>query len=174
MDNNQYNIAIDDAWFTVSQLDEGTFAISEYGHWEKVHSFLLIGDERAALIDTGLGIDDMRRMTDQLTDLPIMVLTTHVHADHIGSHGQYGEIYVHEAEEDWLVSGIKKLSIEQIRKDISRDITRPVPASFDPAAYTLIGAADRPASGWGRHRARRAKSGHLPYAGPFARTYCGI
>lgn len=136
MENHQHNVVIDDAWFTVSQLDESTFAISEYGHWERVHSFLLIGSERAALIDTGLGIDNMRRMTDQLTDLPVMVLTTHVHADHIGSHGQYGEIYVHEAEEDWLVSGIKKLSIEQIRKDISRDITRPVPASFDPATYT--------------------------------------
>lgn len=136
MENNQYNVVIDDAWFTVSKLDEATYAISEYGHWEKVHSFLLIGSERAALIDTGLGIDNMRRMTDQLTELPIMVLTTHVHADHIGSHGQFREIYVHEAEEDWLVSGIKKLSIEQIRKDISRDITRPVPASFDPSTYT--------------------------------------
>ncbi|TVX93508.1 MBL fold metallo-hydrolase [Paenibacillus agilis] len=136
MQSTQYPIVIDDPWFTVSKLDETTFAISEYGHWEKVHSFLLIGQERAALIDTGLGIDNMKRMTDQLTDLPIIVLTTHVHADHIGSHGQYEEIYVHEAEEDWLVSGIKKLSIEQIRKDISRDITRPVPASFDPETYT--------------------------------------
>ncbi|GAB6926855.1 MBL fold metallo-hydrolase [Paenibacillus sp. JCM 10914] len=136
MEHNQPNVVIEDAWFTVSKLDDTTFAISEYGHWEKVHSFLLIGDERAALIDTGLGIDNMKRMTDQLTDLPIMVLTTHVHADHIGSHGQYENIYVHEAEEDWLVSGIKKLSIEQIRKDISRDITRPVPASFNPATYT--------------------------------------
>lgn len=145
MDNNQYTIVIDDAWFTVSQLDEGTFAISEYGHWEKVHSFLLIGDERAALIDTGLGIDDMRRMTDQLTDLPIMVLTTHVHADHIGSHGLYGEIYVHEAEEDWLVSGIKKLSIEQIRKDISRDITRPVPALPSIRQRTPLIGGGRPA-----------------------------
>lgn len=136
MEHNQHQVVINDAWFTVTKLDDTTFAISEFGHWEKVHSFLLIGDERAALIDTGLGIDNMKRMTNQLTDLPIMVLTTHVHADHIGSHGQYEEIYVHEAEEDWLVSGIKKLSIEQIRKDISRDITRPVPASFDPAAYT--------------------------------------
>ncbi|OMF78136.1 MBL fold metallo-hydrolase [Paenibacillus glucanolyticus] len=136
MEHKPYQVVIDDVWFTVSKLDDATFAISEYGHWEKVHSFLLIGDERAALIDTGLGIDNMKRMTDQLTDLPIMVLTTHVHADHIGSHGQYEDIYVHEAEEDWLVSGIKKLSVEQIRKDISRDITRPVPASFDPAAYT--------------------------------------
>lgn len=136
MYTDKYPIVIDDEWFTVSKVDEATYAISEFGHWEKVHSFLLIGSERAALIDTGLGIDNIKRMTDQLTHLPILVVTTHVHADHIGSHGQYDEIYVHEAEQDWLVSGIKKLSIEQIRKDISRDITRPVPAAFDPVTYT--------------------------------------
>lgn len=132
----KYPIVIDDAWFTVSKLDDCTFAISEYGHWERVHSFLLIGRERAALIDTGLGIDDITRMTSQLTSLPITVLTTHVHWDHIGSHRKFDRIYVHEAEEDWLVSGIKGLPIEQIRKDASRDITRPVPSAFDPAAYT--------------------------------------
>lgn len=88
MKSTQYPFVIDAAWFTVLKLDETTFAISEYGHWEKVHSFLLIGTERAALIGTGLGSDNTKRMTDQLTDLHIIVLTTHVHADHIGNHGQ--------------------------------------------------------------------------------------
>ncbi|GAB3061795.1 MBL fold metallo-hydrolase [Virgibacillus ainsalahensis] len=124
-----------DTWFTVQKIDDRTFAISEYGHWEKVHSFLLIGEERAVLIDTGLGIDYIKRITEQLTQLPIIVITTHVHVDHIGSHGEFTEIYVHKAEEDWLVNGIKGLPIEQIRKDIGRDITKPAPASFDPATY---------------------------------------
>ncbi|EPY07387.1 beta-lactamase domain-containing protein [Paenibacillus alvei TS-15] len=132
----KYPIVIDDPWFTVSKLDDSTFAISEYGHWERVHSFLLIGSERAALIDTGLGIDDITRMTSQLTSLPITVLTTHVHWDHIGSHGKFEHIYVHALDEDWLVNGIKGLPIEQVRIDVSRDITRPVPPTFDPAAYT--------------------------------------
>lgn len=127
---------IKDSWFTVQQIDETTFAISEYGHWEKVHSFLLIGKERAALIDTGLGIDNIKRITNQLTDLPIVVITTHVHADHIGGHGLFDTILVHEAEEDWLKSGIKGLSIEQIRKDIGRDITKPTPVQFNPDTYT--------------------------------------
>ncbi|WP_096440018.1 MBL fold metallo-hydrolase [Alteribacter populi] len=126
---------IKDAWFTVQQITKDTFAISEYGHWEKVHSFLLLGEERAALIDTGLGIENMKRMTDQLTSLPIVVLTTHVHWDHIGSHGEFDKIYVHEAEEDWLVNGIKKLPIEQIRKDVARDITKPVPEAFNSETY---------------------------------------
>jgi glyoxylase-like metal-dependent hydrolase (beta-lactamase superfamily II) len=127
---------IQDPWFTVEEIDSTTFAISEYGHWEKVHSFLLIGSEKAALIDTGLGIDNMKRITDQLTDLPIVVITTHVHADHIGSHGEYDTILVHEAEEGWLIHGIKGLSIDQIRKDIGRDITKPTPKSFNPSTYT--------------------------------------
>ncbi|MDV2582370.1 MBL fold metallo-hydrolase [Alkalibacillus haloalkaliphilus] len=126
---------IQDSWFTVTQIDRKTFAISEFGHWEKVHSYLLIGEKKAALIDTGLGIDNIKRITDQLTSLPIMVITTHVHWDHIGSHGEYKEIFVHKDEEDWLVNGIKKLPIEQVRKDVGRDITIPTPDSFNPETY---------------------------------------
>ncbi|MEG0258918.1 MAG: MBL fold metallo-hydrolase [Lysinibacillus sp.] len=126
---------INDPWFTVRKIDEKTFAISELGHWEKVHSFLLLGDKKAALIDTGLGIDNMKRITDQLTDLPIDILTTHVHSDHIGSHGMYDNIFVHEYERDWLVHGIVGLSLEQIRANTARDISIPTPESFNPANY---------------------------------------
>lgn len=124
-----------DSWFTVQQIDCNTYAISEYGHWEKVHSFLLLGNQKAALIDTGLGIDNIKRITDQLTTLSIDVITTHVHTDHIGSHGEFERIFVHEEDKDWLVNGIKGLSIEQIRKDISRDITLPLPSNFNADTY---------------------------------------
>ncbi|SEJ55118.1 Glyoxylase, beta-lactamase superfamily II [Bhargavaea ginsengi] len=126
---------IRDDWFTVQKIDSDTYAISEYGHWEKVHSFLLVGRDKAILIDTGLGIGNIRTITDQLTDLPVEVLTTHVHADHIGSHGQFDKFYVHEDELDWIVNGIKGRTDEQIRKDMTRDITIPTPSGFDPEAY---------------------------------------
>lgn len=124
-----------DDWFTVEKIDESTYAISEYGHWEQVHSFLLLGKKKAMLIDTGLGIDNIKRMTDQITNLPVFIMTTHVHWDHIGSHGQFDEIYVHEGDKDWLVNGINGLPIEQIRKDVGRDITKPTPKTFDLATY---------------------------------------
>lgn len=126
---------MNDSWFTVTAIDNSTFAISEYGHWEQVHSFLLLGADKAALIDTGLGIGNIRTITDQLTTLPIDVLTTHVHTDHIGSHGEFERIYVHEADQNWLVHGIQGLSLEQIRRDVSRDITRPTPETFAPSTY---------------------------------------
>jgi hypothetical protein len=50
---------IKDSWFTVQTIDDKTYAISECGHWEKVHSFLLIGENKAVLIDTGLVIDSI-------------------------------------------------------------------------------------------------------------------
>ncbi|WP_373457772.1 MBL fold metallo-hydrolase [Paenibacillus wynnii] len=112
-----------------------TFAISEYGHWEKVHSYLVIGDEYAALIDTGIGICNIKRVVDQLTSLPIKVITTHVHWDHIGNHGLFDEIYVHEFEKDWLENGMPGLPIEVIRRDVIRDITKPLPESFKIEEY---------------------------------------
>lgn len=30
---------VDGTWFTVETIDNRTYAISEYGHWEKAHSF---------------------------------------------------------------------------------------------------------------------------------------
>ena len=43
-------------WFTVDSIDESTYIISENRHWEETHCYLLIGTDRAVLVDTGLGI----------------------------------------------------------------------------------------------------------------------
>lgn len=123
-------MAVSDSWFTVEAIDGSTYAISEYGHWEKVHSYLLLGQDYAALIDTGIGIGNMKKVVEQLTSLPIKVITTHVHWDHIGSHQHFNEIYVHELEADWLINGIPGLPLEQIRRDVGRDLTLPLPKGF--------------------------------------------
>lgn len=39
---------LQDPWFTVTPIDPGTYAISEYGHWEEVHSYLVVGERSAA------------------------------------------------------------------------------------------------------------------------------
>ena len=128
-------VTVSDNWFTVEQIDNTTYAISEYGHWEKVHSYLLLGEKTAALIDTGIGIGNIKKVVDQITSLPVKVVTTHVHWDHIGGHSYFDDIYVHEREEDWLVSGIPGLPLEQIRHDVGRDITIPLPEGFDLEQY---------------------------------------
>ena len=75
-----------DNWFTIEQIDRDTFSISEYKHWEETHCYLLCGEKYAILIDTGLGVSNIRKIVDSLTKLPVMTVTTHVHWDHIGGH----------------------------------------------------------------------------------------
>lgn len=89
-------------WFTVEKIDADTFAISEYKHWEETHCYLLCGKDRALLIDTGLGVSDIKKVVDGLTKLPVTVITTHVHWDHIGGHKYFDNIAVHKAEREWL------------------------------------------------------------------------
>lgn len=89
-------------WFTVEVIDDNTFAISEYKHWEETHCYLMCGTEKAVLIDTGLGVSNIRSAVDSLTTLPIMAVTTHAHWDHIGGHKYFEDIAVHEAEKEWL------------------------------------------------------------------------
>ena len=31
-------------WFTIEKIDGETYALSEYGHWEQTHTYLLLGD----------------------------------------------------------------------------------------------------------------------------------
>jgi len=101
-------------WFTIDQIDEETYILSEYRHWEETHCYLLNGSERSLLIDTGLGICNIHDKVIKLTDKPITVLATHIHWDHIGGHKYFPDFYAHENELNWL-SGEFPLTMEQIK-----------------------------------------------------------
>ena len=106
-----------DNWFTVEEIDRDTYAISEYRHWEETHCYLLCGEQRAVLIDTGLGVSNIREVVESLTALPVTVLTTHVHWDHIGGHRYFETTAVHEAETDWL-SGRFPLPLPVVKQNL--------------------------------------------------------
>ena len=125
-----------DNWFTVETIDSQTFAISEYKHWEETHCYLLCGQEKSILIDTGLGISDIKSIVDSLTSLPIEVITTHVHWDHIGGHGYFDNIAVYETEKNWL--SVKfPLTLQDVKKELTK---RPCvfPQMFDIDSYCIF------------------------------------
>ena len=101
-------------WFTIDQIDEDTRIISEYRHWEETHCYLLIGTEKALLLDTGLGICNIYGEVIKLTDKPVTAVATHIHWDHIGGHKYFPEFCAHEDELNWL-NGEFPLTMEQIR-----------------------------------------------------------
>ena len=122
-------------WFTIDQIDESSFIISEYRHWEETHCYLLNGNDRSLLIDTGLGIENIYDVVKTLTDKPVTAVATHIHWDHIGGHRYFPDFYAHAEELDWL-KGKFPLSIETVREMV---IDRcDLPEGFDVNRYELF------------------------------------
>ncbi len=122
-------------WFTVEKIDEDTYVLSEYRHWEETHCYLLNGKDRSLLIDTGLGICSIYDEVTRLTELPIMAVATHVHWDHIGGHRYFADFFAHEEELDWL-QGKFPLPVEAVRKMVADRCE--LPKDFDRNAYTIF------------------------------------
>ena len=83
----------DMSWFRSREVSEGVWLIAEPG---LVNLWLIAGSQRAVLLDTGCGISPVRKVVSALTSLPITVINTHYHADHIGGNCEFDEIIAHE------------------------------------------------------------------------------
>jgi glyoxylase-like metal-dependent hydrolase (beta-lactamase superfamily II) len=122
-------------WFTIDRLDEDSFILSEYRHWEETHCYLLCGTQRSLLIDTGLGICNISEEVNKLTDKPVTAVATHIHWDHIGGHRYYPDFYAHEEELSWLQGGFP-LSMETIRGMVVDRCD--LPEGYDVSAYEFF------------------------------------
>jgi glyoxylase-like metal-dependent hydrolase (beta-lactamase superfamily II) len=86
-------VEIADTWFEVYKIRPGIFAIYEPHQAEEIISYLITGSKRAMLFDTGMGISNIKAAVEQLTKLPIIVLNSHTHNDHVGDNWRFADIY---------------------------------------------------------------------------------
>lgn len=65
---------------------------------------LVIGENKAALIDSGMGLfgTRIRDIVTSLTDHPVINLLTHGHPDHIGGSILFDEVYMNERDDDQI------------------------------------------------------------------------
>ena len=92
-------------------------------------SYLVVGEARAILLDTGMGVGHIRSLVRRLTDKPVTVVNSHAHWDHIGGDRVFDDILIHEAEAVDLMRGVPNA---ELRRHLAPDqLPRPLPAWFD-------------------------------------------
>ena len=89
-------------WFATRELPDRVFLVAEPAH---VNSFLVVGTDRAVLVDSGLGIGRVRPVVEALTDRPVSVVNTHYHWDHVGGNEEFEDSAIHELGEKPLGEG---------------------------------------------------------------------
>jgi glyoxylase-like metal-dependent hydrolase (beta-lactamase superfamily II) len=145
------------SWFETRQLYPGVWLVAEPSH---VNSWLVAGDERAVLLDTGLGIAPIRPVVERLTTVPITVLNTHAHFDHVGGNHEFDAIAIHELGAPRLEAEVasdvlsgylrytqRLLDAAESYRRVDRDLfhllsgvsdPRPFPPEFDPAGWRIL------------------------------------
>lgn len=81
------------------------------------YMYLLEGNAKALLIDTGYGVGNLKKCVEKLTDKPILVVNTHFHPDHSAGNGEFEEVMVAAG---WEVDAPSVSFPEQIPFDISK------------------------------------------------------
>jgi glyoxylase-like metal-dependent hydrolase (beta-lactamase superfamily II) len=105
-------------WFLVEKLDNRTYIISEPNSSQGNSCFLIMGDKEAILFDSGTGENKLKsitQVTDSLTKLPLTLLMSHFHFDHIGNVNDFNRIGIPEIQ---LLK--KRLSVDSLL-DLNRD-----------------------------------------------------
>lgn len=122
-----------DSWFEVYKIRPGVFAIYEPHQLEEVISYLIIGDDRAVLFDTGMGISNIHAVVAGLTKLPVSVVNSHTHNDHVGDNWRFSDIY--GMDTDFTRTNARG-SKDDAQAELAPDeICGALPAGFDAKAY---------------------------------------
>ena len=131
---------IKNGWFSVSEIESGVFLIKETSH---VQSYLVTGSRKAALIDTGMGFCPMKPVIVSLTNLPVMVLNTHWHFDHIGGNPEFDTVGISEIDADLAIKPItnEQLTAAYLQSCLDQQI--PLPQGFVPEQYKIQSPAPR-------------------------------
>jgi glyoxylase-like metal-dependent hydrolase (beta-lactamase superfamily II) len=122
-----------DPWFEVYKIRPGVFAIYEPHQLEEVISYLIVGGDRAMLFDTGMGISNIQAVVAGLTRLPVSVVNSHTHNDHVGDNWRFSDVYGMDTDFTRAnARGSKEDALAELAPD---EICGGLPTGFDAKAY---------------------------------------
>jgi glyoxylase-like metal-dependent hydrolase (beta-lactamase superfamily II) len=135
-------------WFEVIELPNRVYAFWEPGHMEEVNSFLVLGETKDVLYDTGMGIGSIGGAVARLRhrqgrgELPLMVINSHNHLDHNGGNADFEEAWI--IEDAWAIAKLTSGLPAGSWKDYWAELTpegsgAPIepPDDFDPETFSI-------------------------------------
>lgn len=124
-----------DGHWRVEQLAPGTWAIGEPANEPDNYAYLLVGQRRALLIDSGATRDhDIRRAIAGLTALPVTVIPTHLHYDHVNGLGVFTNIALVDLPETRALARGARVQLGRYQYG------RPSPPAFNVTTWLKPGA----------------------------------
>ena len=79
-------------YFTAEEIAAGVYRITDVS---MTRMYLVVGTEKAAVLDTGVGYGDLYAFVRTITEKPLIVLISHGHLDHaMGADTFPGEVYM--------------------------------------------------------------------------------
>jgi glyoxylase-like metal-dependent hydrolase (beta-lactamase superfamily II) len=126
-----------DPWFEVYRVVPEVFAIYEPHQFEETISFLILGKKRAVLFDTGLGIGDIKRVALSLTSLPLVVINSHTHNDHVGGNWEFrgANEAIYGMDTAFTRTNAKGSTVDAQAELAAGSICGQLPAGFDAKSY---------------------------------------
>ena len=126
-------------WFEVYRIRPNVFALYEPYHWEESIAYLMIGTEHSLLIDTGMGIGNIRQVIDALVPptTSLKMINTHTHHDHVGDNWRFAG-HILGVRSEFSESNARG-SIEEAQNEIQPDMIweKHLPAGFNREAYRI-------------------------------------
>jgi glyoxylase-like metal-dependent hydrolase (beta-lactamase superfamily II) len=104
-------INLDHPWLKAERIMENVWRIGDNVY---DNMYLIEGTDKALLIDNGIGAVDLTKFIRKITALPVLVVVTHGHPDHVGSSNQFQSVYAHPDDFD----AIKYFSQEEMKQQM--------------------------------------------------------
>ncbi len=124
-------------WYEIYKLMDGTYALYEPYQFDESISYLLVGEEKAVVIDTGTGLGDMRSLVQGITNIPVSVINTHSHWDHIGANSQFEDIAC--LDDPICIAALTKgVTNSRLKPSITgNSVWKSLPESIDPDNWAI-------------------------------------
>jgi glyoxylase-like metal-dependent hydrolase (beta-lactamase superfamily II) len=125
---------LSDDWYQVYEAADGVYSIVEPFQLQETISHLIVGEDRALLFDTGIGLLSIKAVVERITSLPVIVLNSHTHYDHVGGNWEFSTVLA--VDSDYTRANMGGFDNSRISGDfLPEAFCKGAPEGSDPGSF---------------------------------------